>query len=252
MVATQDAIRSDIQLYAGGITWADVEYDERKGDVLRPITQDRQGLPKGYEVQQAQMGMLAEAFYINRLTLPPPEGDMTAFEVGQRVEEYVRAALPLFEPMEVEYNGGLCEDAFVALLRAGAFGSMQDVPAELRERDIRFKFTSPLHDAIERKNASTFLESKELIMQAMELDPDQQFHMNVTTALHSALQGVGLNAEHHRTHEEMMAIKAEEEEKRRAAEALAAAESGGRAAREMALAEQAAPGMMEDMGQATQ
>jgi len=39
----------------------------------------------GYESAERQMGMLAEAFYINKLTLPPPEGDMTAFEVGQRV-----------------------------------------------------------------------------------------------------------------------------------------------------------------------
>ena len=28
MIATQDAVRGDVQLYSGGITWADVEYDE--------------------------------------------------------------------------------------------------------------------------------------------------------------------------------------------------------------------------------
>ena len=243
MIATQDAIRSDIQLYAGGITWADVEYDERKGDVLRPITQDRRGLPIGYEVHDQQRAMLAEAFYLNRLTLPPPEGDMTAFEVGQRVEEYVRAALPLFEPMEHEYNGAICEDTFEALMRAGAFGSIQDIPAELQGQEVRFKFTSPLHDAIDRKNASTFLEAKDLITQAMELDPDQQFHMDVTTALHDALTGIGLKAEHHRSHREMMDIKAEQQEQRDAQMALEAAESGGRTMRDMAQAEQAAPGL---------
>lgn len=246
MVATQDAVRSDIQLYAGGITWADSEYDERKGDVLRPITQDRRGLPMGYEVHDQQKAMLAEAFYINRLTLPPPEGDMTAFEVGQRVEEYVRAALPLFEPMEQEYNGALCEDTFDALLRAGAFGPDQEIPRELRGRDVTFKFTSPLHDAIERKNASAFVESTELIQLAMQLDPDQAAHMNVTTALHDALTGIGLKAEHHRTHEEMMKIKAEKQAENQAAAALEAAEQGGRAARDLAQAEQAVPGMVSN------
>ena len=54
MIATEDAIRSDIQLYAGGITTADIDYQDRKHDVLRPITQDRRSLPMGYEVHDRQ------------------------------------------------------------------------------------------------------------------------------------------------------------------------------------------------------
>jgi hypothetical protein len=203
MIATQDAIRSDIQLYAGGITWADVEYDERKGDVLRPLAQDRRGLPGGYEVHDRQQMALAEAFYINKLTLPPPEGDMTAFEVGQRVEEYVRAALPLFEPMEHEYNGQLCEDTFDALLRAGHFGATQDIPQELQGRDVHFNFESPLHDAIDRKNASEFLESADLIERAMVLDQNAVMSMDVASALRAALEGVGLAEKHIRSEREL-------------------------------------------------
>ena len=206
MIATQDAVRSDIQLYAGGITWADAEYDERKGDVLRPMTQDRRGLPSGFEQHDRQMMSLADAFYLNKLTLPPPEGDMTAFEVGQRVEEYVRAALPLFEPMEHEYNGQLCEDTFDALLRAGHFGAIADIPAELRGRDVHFKFVSPLHDAIERKNASEFMESAGLIERAMQLDPNSIATMDVASALRAALEGVGLAEKHIRSPEEIESI----------------------------------------------
>jgi hypothetical protein len=40
---------------------------------------------------------------------------MTAYEVGQRIQEYIRGALPLFEPMEMEYNGALCERTFEIL-----------------------------------------------------------------------------------------------------------------------------------------
>jgi hypothetical protein len=40
MVATENAVRSDVAIYAGGITWVDMEYDERLGDALRPLTQD--------------------------------------------------------------------------------------------------------------------------------------------------------------------------------------------------------------------
>jgi hypothetical protein len=237
MIATQDAIRGDVQLYSGGITWADVEYDERKGDVLRPITQDRRGLPMGYENADRQMGMLAESFYLNKLTLPPPEGDMTAFEVGQRVEEYVRAALPLFEPMEHEYNGQLCEDTFDALLRAGALGSIQDMPADLRGREVHFRFESPLHDAIERKEASTFLEASELNRVALEFDPSAMAHYNSGDALRAALEGIGVQAQHIRSKEEAEQIIAANAQQAAAEEQAALAKEAGGAAREFAQAE---------------
>jgi hypothetical protein len=237
MIATQDAIRGDVQLYSGGITWADVEYDERKGDVLRPITQDRRGLPAAFEQRDAQMAMLAEAFYINKLTLPPPEGDMTAFEVGQRVEEYVRAALPLFEPMEHEYNGQLCEDTFDALLRAGAFGSAQDMPPELRGRDVHFRFISPLHDAIERKEASTFMEASELIRIALEMDPSALAHYDSGMALRSALEGIGVNATHLRSERQAQEIISANAEQAAAEEQAAIARDEGAALREVAQAQ---------------
>lgn len=237
MIATQDAIRGDVQLFAGGITWADIEYDERKGDVLRPINQDRRGLPMGYDNRDTQMSMLAEAFYINKLTLPPPEGDMTAFEVGQRVEEYVRAALPLFEPMEHEYNGQLCEDTFDLLLRAGAFGSVHDMPQELQGREVHFKFVSPLHDAIERKDASIFMETRDLLAAAMELDPTAAYNVDMTGTLRDALEGVGLPAKNLVPLEEVEAQIEEANQMAAMQEQAELATKGGQAARDVAQAE---------------
>ena len=237
MIATQDAVRSDIQLFAGGITWADHEYDERKGDVLRPLNQDRRGLPLGYEVRDHQMSMLSEAFYLNKLTLPPPEGDMTAFEVGQRVEEYVRAALPLFEPMEHEYNGQLCEDTFDILLRAGAFGSVQDMPKELQGREIHFKFVSPLHDAIERKNASVFMETAGLLEQAMAMDPTAAFNVDITGTFRDALKGIGLPAKNMVPLAQVEAQIAQAQEMAQAQEQVEMAAKGAEAARDVGQAE---------------
>jgi hypothetical protein len=239
MIATQDAVRGDVQLYSGGITWADVDYDERKGDVLRPLTQDRRGLPHGFEQRDNQMAMLAEAFYLNKLTLPPPEGDMTAFETGQRGEEYVRQALPLFEPMEHEYNGQLCEDTFDGLLRAGYFGSVRDMPEELQGQDVHFKFISPLHDAIERKEASTFLESADLIARAMELDPSAGAHLNTAEQLRSALEGIGVKARHMRTQDEVKQILAANAEAARMQEEVELAKGAAVATRDAAQAAQA-------------
>lgn len=193
MVAVKEALRSDIQLFAGGITAADAEYDERLGEVLRPITQDKTGIPFGLDITRDTREMLSTAFYLNKLSLPPAEGrDMTAFETGQRIQEYIRSALPLFEPMEMEYNGALCEDTFEELLRLGAFGSPQDIPESIRGAEIRFKFESPLHEAIERRKGTKFLEAKELTRHAIELDPSTLPTMDARKALRDALNGIGV------------------------------------------------------------
>ena len=34
-IATQEVVRTDIQMFAGGTTWVDQAYDERMGDALR-------------------------------------------------------------------------------------------------------------------------------------------------------------------------------------------------------------------------
>ena len=229
MIATQDAIREDINLFPGGITYADVEYDERKGDVLRPLTIDKSGIPFGYDAAQDQRAILAEAFYLNKLSLPPSEREMTATETRQRVQEYIRAALPLFEPMEIQYNGSLCEDTFDDLLRAGLFGPPHEIPDELQGQDIRFTFSSPLHDAIEREKSSIFVESTELIAIAAEIDPGAGAITNITVALRDALEGIGQPAAWRRDQEAVRQIIAERAEQQQALEAAQLAQEAGKA-----------------------
>jgi hypothetical protein len=231
MIAVKDALRSDIQLFAGGITAVDAEYDERLGEALRPAVQDKSGLPFGLEVSANTREMLAQAFYLNKLSLPPAgNGDMTAFETGQRIQEYIRNALPLFEPMEAEYNGALCEDTFEELLRLGAFGTPQDIPESIRGAEIQFRFESPLHEAIERKKGTQFLEAKQLTREAIELDPSTLPTMDARKALREALEGIGTPASWLREEREVEAF-AKEKQAQQQAEALtqqvsSAAEAG--------------------------
>jgi hypothetical protein len=50
----------------------------------------------------------------------------------ERIKEYIRRALPLFEPMEVEYNGGLCEQTWNVAMDLGDVRSFEDMPDPLR------------------------------------------------------------------------------------------------------------------------
>jgi hypothetical protein len=107
-----DAIRGDIPLYAGGVTIADMEYDEKLGEVLRPVTQHSGAMPIGFEINQALKEDIRHAFFLDKIQLPEVSVEMTAFEVRRRIEEHIRSASPLFEPIEKDYNSPLCELTF--------------------------------------------------------------------------------------------------------------------------------------------
>lgn len=194
MVTPGDVIRSDVNIFAGGITTYDAEYDERLGEVLRPLPMGSQNYNFGMELRNDVKEMIKEAFYLNKISLPEIGKEMTAFEVGQRVTEYVRQALPLFEPMETEYNGALCEATFDLMFRNGAFGSYKDIPQSVRGQDIQFKFESPLHSLLEQQKVSAFTNSKALIAEAMAADPGSVNMLDWRKALRDALEGGGTPA----------------------------------------------------------
>jgi hypothetical protein len=153
MVAVQEAIRSDVAVYAGGVTWVDAEYDERLGRFFGRSRRTSPECRSGWTC-----GATSHRPFPRRSTStsclrcrPMGAQEITAYEAAQRVQDYIRQAAPMFEPLEHEDNGAICETTFELMMSAGAFGSLDDVPQSLRGKDITFRFESPLHDAIERR-----------------------------------------------------------------------------------------------------
>lgn len=231
MVAVQEALRSDVSIYARGITWVDAAYDERLGEVLRPLTQDKNGIPFGIELRNSVMATLQESFFINKLNLPATGPEMTAYEVGQRIQEYIRQAAPIFEPMESEYNGALCETTFDLMMMAGAFGRPEDIPESIRGREITFKFESPLHDAIERQKGQKFTESLGVVSQAVALDPAAAADFDVRTASRDVITSIGSPAKWLRSEDEAQQIIEAQKQAQQAQELLATLQQGGEAAK---------------------
>ena len=236
MIATQDAVRSDVAIHSGGITWVDRDYDERYGEVLRPMTLDAKGMPIGIEMQAASRQMIAAAFYLNKLTLPQRAPEMTAYEIGQRIQEYIRGAMPLFEPMEHDYNGQLCDLTFEILRRYGAFGAPDMMPARLRGAEVTFRFESPLHDAIEAQKGQIFLEMNQLISQAVALDRGASAIADIGKALRDSLAGIGVPAEWTRNETTVAQIQAAQQAAVEAEQMLAAAQAGSEVVGNLATA----------------
>jgi hypothetical protein len=190
MLAVGEAIRSDINLFANGITYVSEEYDERLGDVLRPISQDKGGMNIGFEISEMVRREIHEGFFLNRINLPNRgSAEMTAYETAQRVQEYIREAAPIFEPTEPEYNGNICEITFETLMRANAFGDPRNIPEGLQGQDIDFSFESPLHAAEERLKGQKFMGAMGLIGQAVGLDPNAANVMDIKEGLRDAILG---------------------------------------------------------------
>jgi hypothetical protein len=191
MLAVQEAIRSDIALYAGGITWADAEYDERLGEVLRPLTMDKSGLSFGADMADRHIEMIKKAFFLDQINLPSFDGKaMTATEVRVRTEEYIRAALPLFEPLEQEYNAAACEKSFNILIQHGAFGAPADWPEEVRGLQLKWQFDSPLADAANKEDAFSFKEAADLLAIASAIDPSLVKEYDARDAFRKALRAI--------------------------------------------------------------
>ena len=204
MIAVTDAIRDDIAMYAGGITTVDAEYDEKTGEVLRPIGQDRGGYPIAESISATLREDIANGFFLNKIQLPDSSGDMTAYETRQRIQEYIRAAAPIFEPIEQEYNDPICEATFNLLMDFGAFPT-EGMPDELQGSDINFAFRSPMADMAEQQDAEVFVDAVgRVLMPAAEMDQSQMEHVDWDTAVRDAMKAAGFKAKWFKPLEQVM------------------------------------------------
>jgi Bacteriophage head to tail connecting protein len=195
MIAVGEAINGGVNLYAGGITQTDADYDERTGDVLRPITLQLEGIKYGAEQMQRLEQSLDDAFYLSKIRFPQISKEMTAYEASKLWDEFIRESLPLFEPVQDEYNGRLCDGTFEDLLLLNRFGSVDDMPQILRGRDIAWQFDTPITVAAEKALTSSFQSMLQMLTEAAQVDPTVPMNANVNKAVRDAIDGAGAPAD---------------------------------------------------------
>ncbi|MFK4060736.1 portal protein [Brucella anthropi] len=187
-IAKGEIFRDAVNLYAGGMTYVDLQDDEKLSDVFQTI-QTGQGLGIGLEIKQDVRQLIAEAFLLNKLFLPDTRA-MTAYETSQRMEEFRRSALPFFGPIEAEYHLPLLDASFQLAINNRMF-DMQDMPDMLQEREVTFNFTSPLNTAEGRANVAAFQESVQILAGASRFDNSIPSTMNFKQMTKDAVRGTG-------------------------------------------------------------
>lgn len=225
-VANKNVFGGAFSIYAGGTTWADMS-DGRIQDHYGILPIDKSGIPLGRDMAADLINQIDDSMYLSKLRLPPaPSGGRTAYEVSKITEENIRQVLPLFEPMELEYNAPLMEGTFDSLLRMGAFGALSEIPKSLEGANVQFTFESPLQGAIEAIKRQTLSEAIGVIGEAQQLDSRSRYLIDVTVAARDVLNGIATPATWVRSQTEVDDLANTDAEEQMAAQDLVRQQQG--------------------------
>lgn len=172
LVAISEAIQGGVELRAGGITWIDKSYDERTGDPLRPLDLGKNpGL--GVDSLLRTEAQLSRAFFLDVLRMPNTAQSKSTLEVQFLIDEYIRAALPLFAPMQAEYNEALLYEVDTIIDHMGGY-SDREMPKSLTRDELQYQWDNPLSDMVERQKVQQVAEVSQLAQTIAALEAAAQ------------------------------------------------------------------------------
>lgn len=141
LFAPSDSMTS-AKLISGRINFYDLEAASQSR-ISAPIFPLNTGanMPLGREMQNDTRDLVWAAFFRSVLNLPTGGPEMTATEIIERKEEFVRTIGPVFGRLESDYLAPVVERVFAVMLREGA---LPEIPEALQGRNVRFEFRSPV------------------------------------------------------------------------------------------------------------
>jgi hypothetical protein len=239
-----EIFRGDINRLAGGITYLDLEPEQRISDAMMFEPFNAGGLQAAAQKESQSMEMINRAYFLDKLKLPVPMSGTTAYEFAKRMEEYIMINLPIFEPLELNFVQPLCEITFDIAMQNGVFGSVEDIPESLQGVDINFEFHNPLQKAIEEQKAQQYIDALGLVSQGAALDPSAPIILKSKIALRDAMVGKGIPAKWLNSSDEIEAIEQQQAQAQQAQQAMAMLQQGGEAAKAVGEGAQAINGIM--------
>lgn len=215
-IAGEETFRSDMNLYAGGVTFAALDEGQRLQDKFMQLPVDKTGIPLGINMAERVEAALQGGFFLNKLGLPElVNKDMTAYQVRKIIENHVRQSAPIFEPIEEEDNAPVCNLTFDILRSVGAFGPKENLPDALRDATVNFSFMSPLREVADEMKGQQLQEAIALTAATAQIEQAAVANVNWLKAHRDSLQGIRIPAEWMNDEEIVEQVKQQMNEKAR-------------------------------------
>lgn len=199
-VAKGEMFRDAVNLYAGGMTYVDMEDEDDIRKLFQTVETGNMSI--GMELKADVRELIAEAWLLNKLYLPNVR-EMREIEVEARLDEFRRAAIPFFGPIESEYHLPLLDVGFQLAINNRQF-DFADMPEILLDKDVTFIFDSPLKTAEGRANVAAFQESVQILAGASQFDNTIPATMDFPKMTKDAVKGTGAPADWFKDEEEAL------------------------------------------------
>jgi len=167
--APDDGTLNAANTFAGGISYYDSELAKALGRIPIGPMETGARVDIGIEMQRDRRDQVKAAFFKDVLNLPTEGPEMTATEIIQRKEEFIRIMGGAFGRLESEYTAPIVERSFNIMLRAGAFNP---IPGALMGRNIRFEYESPIKKVRLQAQAVAARAWRDDLMLMAELAPE--------------------------------------------------------------------------------
>src|SRR5215217_178442 len=236
MVGDQNVFKNDLNIYAGGFTSIDLGERTDIRDVMQTI-ETSQGLSAGVELKADIRSLIAESWLLNKLFLPNVR-EMRELEVMVRTEEFRRAALPFFNPIDSEYHAPLLSTGMEMAFHLG-YLPVDLLPDELQGEEVVWSFESPLKDAEGQKVVAAFNTSVQLIAAGSQAVPGLAKQFNIADATIDAVMGAGAKPEWIKPEKERKQTAEQDKQAQQITETAALLQQGSAAAADVSSAKMA-------------
>jgi hypothetical protein len=184
IMAPHDGMFQEVMTFPGGITYYDpASAAAVGGNPFFPMVSGN-NLPVTRDMQTDIRNQVSAAFFRNILNLPQDGPQMTATEIIQRKDEFIREVGPVFGRFQTDYNEPLVNRSFRILFRENAFG---EPPESLAGQNIKFVFDLPVNKIKKQVQAAAATQFALEMLQLSQAYPQAKHIVNVDAlARHNA------------------------------------------------------------------
>lgn len=170
-----DGAMSPVRTFPGGLTVVDTEAIKATGGKPIGTLDVGANIPIGREMQDDYRRLVESAFFKNVFNLPIEARQMTATEILERKEEFVRTIGPTLGQLEADYIGVLVERVFGIMsgpMRDFKGAALPPPPEVLAGRDVKFEYMSPIQQARKQIEVAGMRRAIDFVAPIIQVQPE--------------------------------------------------------------------------------